>query len=85
MTREQREALAESVNARKDHVHLDRTSALLDDDYDECVFRGTNTLDPSEILRAWDQLAQDVSALQFKSVPHIMHWALLDTLAKDNW
>ena len=43
------------------------------------------TLDPSAIMEAWDRLAQDTWAMEFQSLPHIMHHSLLRTLKERGW
>ena len=43
------------------------------------------TLDPSSVTEAWDRLAQDTWAMEFQSLPHIVHLSLLRTLKERGW
>ena len=52
---------------------------------DRCIFRAVVTLDPSKVVSAWDRLSEDTWALEFESIPHVMHWALLNTLKERRW
>ena len=72
------------MNPAKAHVHA-LHSPWSEDDDDKCVFSGTVTIDPSRILGAWDRLSQDTWVLEFQSVPHIMHYALLHILKERGW
>lgn len=77
-----------SAEARDDplgaHESPHRSSWLEDDD-DEWIFGGTVTLDPGKVLWAWERLGQDTWALEFGSVPRVMHRALLHTLKERGW
>ena len=63
---------------------LNMRGHLLEDE-GSSVFGGTVTLDPNKVVWCWDRLGQDAWALQFMSVPHVMHRALLHTLKERGW
>ncbi len=44
------------------------------------AFGRAATLDPGTVVSVWERLSRDTLALQFASVPHVMHRALLNTL-----
>ena len=52
----------------------------LDDLDTVCVFDGVVTLDPEDVLRAWDRLTQDTWVLEIQEIPRIMHVAFVNTL-----
>ena len=68
-----------------DGVSKQRTPAWLTEDGNIFSVDKVVTLDPGSVMGAWDRLAQDTCALEFQSLPHIMHYALLRTLMERGW
>ena len=68
-------AEADSVRGRNPFLHAGAADG-------GSVFSGAVTLDPDAVLDAWTRLAQDARGWTFRSLPAILHYALIETLVK---